>query len=886
MAERDLPVGNVTFLFTDIEGSTRLLQSLGRDEYSTLLDQHNKLFRDIAADAVVSTEGDSFFLVFSTPMAALTIAIGLQQALHDHEWPSAGTVSVRMGIHTGEGVLGGDNYVGLDVHRAARISAAAHGGQILVSDATRAQIAPGLPEQIGLRDLGEHRLKDLAHPEHLYQVTIAGLREEFPVPKSVEAAPTNLPEHLTAFVGREAELEAVLEALTQARLVTLTGTGGAGKTRLSIEAGRASSLRYLGGTFFAALGKIDDPDLLASHVAAEMAVPEQVGRSIEATLIDHLQPRQALLILDNCEHLADAAAVLVEHLLQHCSQLTVLATSREALSIAGEQLFVVGPMSLPGPEAEIGQILAADAVRLFVARASEVSPGFDAKRWARECVEICARLDGIPLAIELAAARSGMLTPADILSRLEDRFTLLTSRSRTAAPHHQTLEAAIDWSYNLLDNESRRLLRSLAVFRGGFTIEAVAQVCFADPDGEDTVLDHLTELRDKSLLTLEATFSESRYGLLETIREYADIRFHREGEFEAAALRHRDYFTGLARRESKRLAGSDQLSALAALEADHDNFRAVIRRTLEEGDIDSAADMAGWLVWFWYIHAHFTEGERWAGRLLDSLPDNPDRPWLRLLLGAAQFDYRIGHYERAEVRLQTALRWATTQNIPRMQMWSHAYLATNDLYRTDVEAGRREAELAVTLAEHLGDFPGLAYATFLLLSFEAWVSELEGKLHSGRAEELLNRLAPISAGARVAGDRNIIGHVLQLEGILSSRMGDHERASAAFDEAVTALTELGTVGCASHCLEAVAEYLAASGRHGEAAQLIGATDSLRAAVGIIVAPVEERFRAGATSLFRAALPADVLAREVDAGSALSLVEAAQLARQTLAQAGH
>jgi len=885
MAERDLPVGNVTFLFTDIEGSTRLLQSLGRDEYSALLAQHNRFFRDKAADSVVSTEGDSFFCVFPTPMAALTVAIDLQLALHDRGWPGAGTVFVRMGIHTGEGVRGGDNYVGLDVHRAARISAAAHGGQILVSDATGAQIAPGLPQGVSLRDLGEHRLKDLAHPEHLYQVTIAGLREEFPALKSMEVVPTNLPAHLTAFVGREAELEAVLDALMKARLVTLTGTGGAGKTRLSIEAGAASSRLYPGGAFFAALGKIDDPDLLTSHVAAEMGVPERIGRSIEATLIDYLQSRQALLILDNCEHLADAAAVLVEHLLRNCSQLTVLATSREVLSIAGEQLFGVGPMSLPDPEAEIGQILAADAVRLFVTRALEVSPGFDATQWARECVEICVRLDGIPLAIELAAARSGMLTPADILSRLEDRFTLLTSRSRTAAPHHETLEAAIDWSYDLLDDESQRLLRSLAVFRGGFTIEAVAEVCFADSDRQDAALEYLTELHDKSLITLEATFSESRYGLLETIREYADMRIHREGELEAAAGRHRDYFTGLARRESKRLASSDQLSALAALEADHDNFRAVIRRAVEEGNIDSAADMAGWLVWFWYIHAHFTEGERWAGRLLDSLPDNPDRPWLRLLLGAAQFDYRIGHYERAEIRLQIALRWATTQNSPHMQMWSHAYLATNDLYRTDVEAGRREAELAVALAEQLGDFPGLGYATFLLLSLEAWESELQRKLDSGRAEELLSRLAPISAGVRLAGDRNMIGHVLQLEGILSSRMGDHERASAALDEAVTALSELGTVGCASHCLEAIAEYVAASGRHGEAAQLIGATDSLREAAGIIVAPVEEHFRARATSLFRAALPADVLASEADAGSALSLVEAAHLARQTLAGVG-
>lgn len=879
MTERDLPTGIVTFLFSDIERSTRLLQFLGRDAYAELLGEHNQVFRDVVGDATVSTEGDSFFCAFSTPREAIAAAVHVQQSLHEHQWPDGHEVRVRMGVHTGEGVRGGDNYVGLDVHRAARISAAAHGGQVLLSDATRSQVEHLMPEGSALRDLGIHQLKDLANAEHIYQVVISGLRNDFPPPNSVEIGPANLPEHLSSFVGRKAELVAVARLLAESRLVTLTGTGGAGKTRLAIEAGRVARSQHLGGVFFTALAKLEDAEFLASHVAAELSIPEQVGGSINATLIDYFQPRQALLILDNCEHVADAAAALAEGLLRACLGLTVLATSREALLIAGEHIYEVGPMTLAADDG----VHDSDAVALFTARAAEVAPGFDASRWAKECSEICARLDGIPLAIELAAARSGMLAPPDILAHLEDRFGFLKGRSRTGSARHETLEAAIDWSYDLLDEASKRLLRSLAIFRGGFTIDAAGEVCFDGAGGEGLILDQLTELRDKSLLTHEVTFAGTRFGLLETIRDYASLRLHEEGEFEAVARRHREYFTGLARGQSHRLSGAEQLEALEVLEADHDNFRAVMRRALDEDDTEAAADMAGWLVWFWYIHAHFTEGERWAGRLLDALPEDPARPWLRLLLGAAQYDFRIGNYDRADARLHVASQAADAQNVPRLQMWAHAYLASNELYRMDLEVARREAEQAMAVASDLGDFIGLAYATYLLVLVGAAAAESGGNLEPKRAAELLERLAPVSAGVRATSERNMIGHVLQLEGTLSSRVGDHKRAAAAFDEAVTAFSELGTVGCASHCLEAVAEYAASSGRHEAAARLIGATDSLRSAVGIIVAPAEERSRTHAISMFTSALSEAARSAETEAGSALSLAEAAQLARQTLAQ---
>jgi predicted ATPase/class 3 adenylate cyclase len=868
-----LPTGTVTFLFTDIEGSTRLLQTLGRDEYGNLIDEHNRLFRGVLGDAVVSTEGDSFFAVFATPRQAVIAVVDLQRAVEEAPWPGGQEVRVRMGLHTGEGVRGGDNYVGLDVHRAARISAAAHGGQVLISEATRSQVEQALPQGASLADLGTHRLKDLAIAEHLFQLSISGLRGDFPPPNTVEIGPTNLPEHLSSFIGRKHELDSLSEILPGARLVTLVGTGGAGKTRLAIEAARAARAGYPGGVYFAALSRLEDGDLLGAHVASELSISEQVGRSIEATLTDYFQSKQALLVLDNCEHLADAAAGVTERLLRACSDLTVLATSREGLLISGERVFEVGPMAIADDGRE------SDAVALFTARAAEVATGFDPGRWANECTEICARLDGIPLAIELAAARASVLTPSEIVARLDDRFALLKRRTRSASARHETLEAAIDWSYDLLSEDSRRLLRCLAIFRGGFTLDAAEEIY---PDG-GSLLDDLTELREKSLLTQEVSFSGSRFGMLETIHEYALTRLHEAGEFEAASRRHRDFYNSVAGDLAHQLGSAEQLEALEGLETDHDNFRAVMRRALDEEDVDSAVDMAKWLVWFWYLHAHFTEGERWAARLLDAVPENPNRSWMRLLIGAAQYDFRLGNYDRAAERLEAALQSATDQKVPRLQMWAHAYISTNELYRSDLESAGREAELALEMANRLGDFLGLAYATFLLISVEAWKSERESELEPGRAEQLLSRLEPVAAGARAAGERNMIGHVMQLVGILSSRVGDDERAAAAFDEAVVALSELGTIGCASHCIEAIAEFAATSDKPEAAAALISATNTLRSDAGITVAPVEEQFRAHAVELFTAALSRDALDAQTATGSSLSLSEAAQLARQTLAQ---
>jgi predicted ATPase/class 3 adenylate cyclase len=881
MPEPSLPVGNVTFMFSDIEGSTRLLRTVGRDTYRLLLEEHNRCFRDALGDAVVSTEGDSFFCVFPTAGAAVAGAVTVQATLRNHDWPSEVDVRVRMGLHSGEGVLGGDNYVGLDVHRAARIASAAHGGQVLLSDATRAQATGSLPEGVAWRDLGEHRLKDLADTEHIFQLTIAEARNDFPPLNSLETAPTNLPEHLSTFVGRADELRDIAASLEASRLVTLTGPGGSGKTRLAIEAGQATRAGYSGGVFFAGLASISDAELVGARIAAELSIAEQVGRSAEATLIDYLRPRRTLLIVDNCEHLADTVAGLVQSLLLACPDLAVLATSREPLLIDGERSFEVGPMRLDttSPETTAGS----DAMLLFSERAVAASPGFDTDRWLTECVEICRRLDGIPLAIELAAARVAMLTPAEIVSRLDDRFELLVSRSRTAVPRQKTLEATIDWSYDLLNDGAQRLLRSLAIFRGGFTLEAANAVCFDGETAEGVLLDQLSELREKSLLQRTPTFTGTRFGLIETIRQYADARVRREAEYEELEQRHRRYYTELAASQSHRLAGAEQLDALAAIEADHDNFRAVVRRRMSADDSEAAADMTRALVWFWYLHAHFTEGEEWTQELLEQLPDEPTGPWLGLLLGSALYDFRTGNYNRSAARAEAALRAATNQDLTRIQLWAHAYLATNEMYRLGIDAARQHAQQAVRLSQKVADIGGLGYAMFQEVGIDAWTLFAESRLAGPEATQLLERIDPLADGADALGDRNMIGHIRQLEGQIASAGGATERAGAAFDRAITALSELGTVACACHCLDAIAVHIAGQGDHGTAVQLVGAGRRLRTDIGIIVSPMEAPWQNDALDRARSNLSAGELEAALDRGARLGLAEATQLARAALAQ---
>ncbi len=536
----NLPTGTVTLLFTDIEGSTRLLQRLG-DRYSDVLAECRHVLRSVFQEwngFEVDTQGDAFFVVFARASDAVLAVADAQRALTRYSWPADEPMRVRMGLHTGEPSRTPEGYVGMDVHRAARIMSAAHGGQVLLSQATATLVEQDLPDDMGLRDLGEHRLKDLGRPRHLFQLVISGLPADFPRLKTLDTYQHNLPVQLTPFIGREQELSTVQGLLRRedVRLLTLTGPGGMGKTRLGLQVAAELSDRFADGVFFVNLAPISDPALVMSTIAQTLNMREVTGQPWLERLREELQGKQMLLLLDNFEQVVSAAREVVE-LLAACPQLKVLVTSREVLHVRAESEFTVPPLTLPDTKhlSDLAALSHNAAVALFLQRAQAIKPDFQLTNAnARAIIEICARLDGLPLAIELAAARVKLLPPQALLTRLDQRLTLLTGASRDLPERQQTLRNAIAWSYNLLDVTEQWLFRHLSVFADGCTLQAVEALCAALEKSDGQTVDRVASLIDKSLLQqIEQEGQEPRLLMLESIREYGMERLKANGELEA-----------------------------------------------------------------------------------------------------------------------------------------------------------------------------------------------------------------------------------------------------------------------------------------------------------------------------------------------------------------
>lgn len=599
-----LPTGTVTFMFTDIESSTRLIGDVGDTAYSKLLEVHNRLVREAIATGggvEVSTEGDSFFAVFVDPLAAVVTASAMQRRLADPGPDGPSRLRIRIGLHTGAGILGADDYVGVDVHRARRVSDSGHGGQVVISEVTANLVETRLPPNLSIRPLGRFRLAGFAEPSPLHELVTEGLQETFP-PLRARSAESMLPRSLSEFVGREAEVDSALKILRGHRLLTLTGPGGTGKTRLSLEIAYMVEAHFADGAYFVGLAPLNDPDLIPAKLLEALGM--EAGGAIEprTRVVRFLADRHVLIVLDNFEHLPGGAP-FVSELLASAPRLTVVATSRAPLGVAGERELPVPPMTVPGPGLDLDEAAGTDGVRLFVSRAEAVRPDFavDAENLTA-ITGIVRALDGLPLAIELAASRMRSLTPDLIFDRLGNQ--LLTAHSTDLPERQRTMVSTIAWSYNLLDPDLQELFEQLAVFAGSFGLEEAESVCRSQTD----ILDGLTALISQSLLRQEETRGSPRFRMLTVIREFAETALIERGEREQVSSRHDAVYTELAERADEEILTSKQESWLTRLTEDQDNIRAAFDHAVAIGDETIALRIAGSLWRFWQIRGQLTEG--------------------------------------------------------------------------------------------------------------------------------------------------------------------------------------------------------------------------------------------------------------------------------------
>ncbi len=828
------PSGTVTLLLTDIEGSTELLRHLGDAGYARVLAQCRRLIRAASrreGGQEVGSQGDGLLMAFSRARGAVAAAIAAQRAILRHPWPSGTAPAIRMGLHTGEpGAVAGE-YVGLDVHRTARICTAGHGGQILLSTTTGSLVQGSLPEGAALRSLGSHRLKGLQHPEQISQIVHPDLPDHFPPPRSLDAFPNNLPRQLTSFVGREREIAEVKRLLPTTGVLMLTGSGGCGKTRLALEVAADLIDTYPDGVWLVELAALAEPDLVLHTLAAALGVREAPGRALLATLIDYLQTRDLLLVLDNCEHLLAACASLVESLARACPRLRVLATSREPLGIPGETVWRVPSLSLPEPgqAPSVDHLLQYEATRLFIERATSGQPGFTpASHNADAVAAVCRRLDGIPLAIELAAARMRVLSVEQIAERLDNRFRLLTGGGRTALPRQQTLRGTLDWSYDLLSQKEQALLRRLSVFAGGWTLEAVEAVCTGDGVDATEILDLMTELVFKSLVLMDAPEGQPRYRLLETIRQYGRDRLDESGETSGVRKRHLHWYLRLAEQAEPELTGADQSMWLDRLEEEHDNLRAALewsKAAPESGDVGLRLARGLWL--FWYVRGHYSEGRAWLETMLARSRGASASERAKALTGTGFLAYRQGDYS-GSIRFCTeslnAFRALGDQSGMAQVLYVMGLVAE---HQGDYDRAKSLLMESLDLGTQAGDKRRMAIS----LNTIGEVARCQGDYAAARVsyEESL-------ALRRDVGDKRGIAIALGNLGHVALYQTDYERAAMLFKEALGLARQLvDKLGIAEY-LAGLGGVAAAERRYGRAARLLGAADHLLGVLGTFFEP--------------------------------------------------
>jgi predicted ATPase/class 3 adenylate cyclase len=868
------PSGTVTLLFTDIEGSTRLLQRVG-DAYSDLLSLHRELLRGAFADHggyEVDTEGDAFFVAFASAREALAAAAEAQRVLAAHAWPEGQEVRVRMGLHTGEPRLLDGNYVGLDVHQAARVMAAGHGGQVLLSQATQELLG----EQFVLRDLGEHRLKDLSAPQHLYQLQIEGLPSVFPALKTLENRPTNLPVQPTPLIGREQELEQVATMLLRedVRLLTLTGPGGTGKTRLALQAAANLIEAFSSGVYFVSLSPIRDPTLLIPTVAETLGLREQPGEPLLDTVGRYTRGQSMLLLLDNLEQITEAAPQIAS-LAQAASTLKVLATSRAPLRLAGEHLYPVPPLALPDRDAlsDVAAMGQYEAVRLFAERAQAVRPEFAVTgENAPAVAEICLRLDGLPLAIELAAARIHVLSPQAMLSRLDQRLKLLTGGGQDLDQRQQTLRATIQWSFDLLSTREQTLFARLSVFVGGCRLDAAEAVC--DPIGDVgvDVLDGLSSLVEKSLLRQrDDPDGEPRFWMLETIREFAAETAAQHADASTLSRRHLAHFSTLSQRAEPGLRSAGQERWISLLRRELGNLRAALDSVAEGGDTDQALALIANLGWFWDVLGAYDELRARIRILVVS--SEPTSASARALYFGGFYARRQGDLTDSEVFNRQSLDIARRVGDVRVQILALAQSGWLALVHGDTDLAAEFGTEAVDLARVSANDWEQSYALNNLahVHVETGGYEDAGRLYEECAT-ILRRLgdkrllaAPLANLANVAligGDvaraaklyQEALTHAetfhdlpfqaLNLVGLgwTNLRSGRPAEAEGRFLKSIRIAAEMADPAGVGDCLRGLAAVDAERGQPEQAAELLATADALVDAAGVTLDPLDARLR--------------------------------------------
>ena len=778
-----------TFLFTDIEGSTRLWEQ-SPAAMSAALARHDAVLREAIRQnkgSIFSTGGDAFCVAFSTAPDALAAAWAAQRAFAREPWPAAARIKVRMALHTGNAELRDSDYFGQPLNRVARLLAAGHGGQVLLSMAAQERVRDSLPAGLTLRDMGDRQLKDLVRPERVYQMVAPDLPADFPPLKTLDERAHNLPIQLTSFVGRRREMEELKRLLESSRLVTLTGAGGIGKTRLASQVGADRIDDFADGVWFVELAALTDARHVPQAAATVLGIKEQPGMTIIDTVTQTIRGKELLLVLDNCEHVVDAAALLCQAILTSCARVRVLATSREALRVLGEAIYRVPslPTHDPSSPADVASLTQYAGVQLFIDRAVSAQSSFrldDAN--ASAVANICYHLDGIPLAIELAAARVRTLSVADINQRLDQRFRLLTGGPRTALPRHQTLRSAIDWSYELLPEAERALFCRLAVFFGGWTLDAAERICDGEGVEEGAVLDLLTSIVDKSLVIMEPSGTRMRYRLLETVRRYARDRLREVGDETLRQDRHLAYFLAVAEEAEPHLTGADQQAWLDRLESEHDNLRSALAwSSAATGDSVSGLRMAGALFRFWFVRGYLGEGRRWLTALLAAAPrGQAESARAKALNGAGAMAWQQCDYPSARALHEEGLAIRRKLGDRRGIAASLGNLANVARDQCDYASAQALYEECLSIQRELGRRWDIAAS----LNNLGLVATDRGDHAAAKAlhEESL-------AIARELGDRQGIASALNHLGGLASGQGDHEAALALHEESLAIQRELG-----------------------------------------------------------------------------------------------